>query len=59
MVPGAYPAGGAEISWVDSGITHKHLTRLERPARNKHSSLLGPFVSYKGNKVLCIWQYCL
>jgi hypothetical protein len=27
-------------------------TRLERLARVKHSSLLGPFVSYEENKVL-------
>jgi hypothetical protein len=33
------------------GLIQKHLTRLERPARSKHSSLLGPFVSYKENKV--------
>jgi hypothetical protein len=34
---GAYP-GDASVS----GLTCKHLTRLGRPARNKHSSLLGP-----------------
>ncbi len=27
-------------------------TRLEKFARDKHSSLVGPFVSYKENKVL-------
>jgi hypothetical protein len=27
---------------------------LERLARDKHSSLLGPFVSYKENEVLLI-----
>jgi hypothetical protein len=31
-----------------------HNTRLERLARAKHSSLLGPFMSYEGNKVLWI-----
>jgi hypothetical protein len=29
-----------------------HITWLERLYRNKHSSLLGPFVSYNENKVL-------
>jgi hypothetical protein len=28
------------LSWVGSGLTHKHLARLERLARDKHSSLL-------------------
>jgi hypothetical protein len=28
------------------GLTHKHPTRLERPTRDKHSSLLGKFVNY-------------
>ncbi len=28
------------------GLTHKHKTRLERIARDKHASLLGPFISY-------------
>jgi hypothetical protein len=27
-----------------------YYTRLERPAKNKHSSLLGPLVSYEGKK---------
>jgi hypothetical protein len=29
------------------GHTHKHYTRLYRPARDKNSSLLGPFVNSK------------
>ncbi len=29
-----------------SGLTHKHQTRLERLARDKHSSLLRTFVNY-------------
>ncbi len=32
-----------------SGLTSKHQTRLEKPFRNKHSSL---FVNYEENKVL-------
>ncbi len=28
------------------GLTHKHLTRLERVAKNKHSSLLQKSVNY-------------
>jgi hypothetical protein len=31
-----------------------YYTRLERPAKNKHSSLLGPLVSYEGKKVLWV-----
>jgi hypothetical protein len=29
-------------------------TRTESPTKEKHSSFVGEFVSYKGNKVLCI-----
>jgi len=29
-----------------------YYNKLERVASDKHSSLLGPFVSYKGNEVL-------
>jgi hypothetical protein len=32
---------GSCFIWVGSGLTYKHQTRLKRPARNKHSSLLG------------------
>ncbi len=39
---------------VGSDVTRKHCTRLEKPARNKNSSLLGPLMSYKENKVLSI-----
>jgi hypothetical protein len=28
-----------------------HYSRLERPDRNKHSSLMGPIVSYEEEKV--------
>jgi len=38
-----------------SGLTQKHETKLEKPARNKHSSLLGPFVSNDENIVV---KYC-
>jgi len=33
-----------------SGLTQKLSTILEKPVRKKHSSLLGPFVSYGENK---------
>jgi hypothetical protein len=38
-----------KLSNVQSNPDHssKHQTRLENPVRNKHSSLLGPFVSYE------------
>jgi hypothetical protein len=32
------------------GFTHKHCTRLERLARDKHSSLLRKFVNYNCKK---------
>jgi hypothetical protein len=32
-----------------------HNTWLERLARDKHSNLLGPFVSYEETEVLLIW----
>jgi hypothetical protein len=34
------------------GLLAKTWTKLERPARKKHSSLLGPFVKYVENKML-------
>jgi hypothetical protein len=37
--------------WVDSCLTQKQLARVNRPARSKHSSLLGPF-----KKML--WRKC-
>ncbi len=40
------------FTWVGTGLTCKHKTGLERPARKKHSSLLGSFVSCKENIVL-------
>jgi hypothetical protein len=35
---------------ASSGLTRKHQTRLERPAKIKHSSLLGPFANYGHKK---------
>ncbi len=40
------------FTWVGTGLTCKHETGPERPARNEHSSLLGSFVSCKENRVL-------
>jgi len=28
------------FTWVGSGLTHRHQAKLEKPARNKHSTLL-------------------
>jgi hypothetical protein len=41
---------GIYLFWVSSSLTHKHLTRLERPAGDKHCSLFCPFKSYKERK---------
>jgi len=40
------------FTWVLSGFTLKHKTRLERLAMNKHSTLLGLIVNYGRKKVL-------
>jgi hypothetical protein len=37
---------------VGSGLTHKHLTRLERLTKNKHSSLLRKSVNYGCKKFI-------
>ena len=37
---------------VGSGLTHKHLTRLEKLARDKHSSLLRKLVTYSRKQIL-------
>jgi hypothetical protein len=34
------------------GFTHKHNTKPESPYKNKHSSLLNPFVTSEENEVL-------
>jgi hypothetical protein len=39
-------------TWVGSGLTKKHYTRLERLAWDKHFSLFSLFASYKEKKVL-------
>ncbi len=44
-------SGLVKCSWVRPKPTCKHSTRLEWPARDKHSSLMGQFVSYEENKV--------
>jgi hypothetical protein len=38
--------GAPNNTSIDFGLTNKHLTKLESPARFKHSSLFGPFSSY-------------
>jgi len=38
-------------SFLGSGLTCKHNTRLERLAREKHSSLLRTYVNYRCSKV--------
>ena len=51
---GAYASGVPEISSLYRkalGLIHKHLTRLEKLARDKRSSLLRTFVNY-GHKKL-------
>jgi hypothetical protein len=37
------------------GLTRKHYARLEALYRDKHSNLLGPFISYEENEVLLIF----
>jgi hypothetical protein len=39
---------------VGSGLISKHLTRLERPASEKHSSVFGTLISYKENSFITI-----
>jgi hypothetical protein len=36
-----------------------HYTRLEMLERNKHASLLGPFIIYEENEVFSIWSQFL
>jgi len=45
---GAYPSEApfSFFTRVGSGLTHKHLTRLEKLAEDKHSRLLHKFVNY-------------
>jgi hypothetical protein len=41
---------------VGSGLTHEHWTRLERPVKDKHSSLFQTFVNYVRKK---FYNICL
>jgi hypothetical protein len=46
---GTYPSGvpkGSSLYSYALGLIHKHLTRLERLVRDKHSSFLRTFVNY-------------
>ncbi len=36
-----------------------HYNKLERLVSDKHSSLLGTFVSYEENEVVYIWYWCI
>jgi hypothetical protein len=40
----------APFSGQAPGLVHKHLTRLERLAKDKHLSLLGIVVNYRRKK---------
>jgi hypothetical protein len=48
-------AGEADFRYsflgLPPGLTHTHLTRLEKVARDKHTSLLGTFINYSSKKV--------
>ncbi len=51
MFAGTYPRVEEScFTWVGSGLTHRHQTRLERLARNKHTSLLRKSVNYGRKK---------
>jgi len=50
---GAYHSGAPErcsTLRLTTGLTHKHYVRLERLARDKHTSKLRKFVNYRGKK---------
>ncbi len=40
-----------QVKHISEGFAHKHLTRLQKPARNKRSSLLGQFLNCEENEV--------
>jgi len=42
-------------TWVGSSLSYKHKARLERFARDKHSSLLRKLVNYGHKKFYNIW----
>jgi len=49
---GPHLSGAPErcFTWVGSGLTRKHYTRLERLVREKHSSFLQKSVNYASKK---------
>jgi hypothetical protein len=63
QIPGAYLSGAPErwsFTQVGSCLTQKHYIKLQRPPRNKHSSLLRKFVIYGCKKYYNIvpWGQC-
>ncbi len=48
------PLKGASLGQALSGLILKHLTKLERLAMDKHSSLLQKLVNYGHKKVLIV-----
>ncbi len=34
------------FTWAGSSLTHKHKAKREKPAKNKHSSLLETFIIF-------------
>ncbi len=60
--PGAYPSEAPfrySTLGQASGLAHKHQTRLERLARDKHSSLLRKSVNYDCNKFYDTCRWCM
>ncbi len=46
------------FTWVGSGLTNKHQTRLEKLARNNHVSLLQKFINYSRKNFYNIGLNC-
>jgi hypothetical protein len=41
-------------TWIGSGLTHKHNTKLARPSRYKHTSLLRTSINYGQKSVIIL-----
>ncbi len=54
----AFPNGASPLSGKVLGLTLQHKTRLERLARDKHSSPLGALVNYGRKKFYNIGPRC-
>jgi hypothetical protein len=46
----------SRVGFLATGLTHKHYTIQQRPAMDKHSNILIPFINYGRKRFYNIWS---